>query len=206
MKIDRFANKADRYEQNQNRVDNVANIAHAILDTVQCNHDMHIIDFGSGTGLLLEKLAPHVRKITAVDTSPAMNRQLEEKRSRLPCELDVLEVDLVKMSIPLQVDGIVSSMTMHHIEDIDAMFATFHSMVRGGGFIAISDLDLEDGSFHSEDTGVFHHGFDRDAFARAAMGAKFEQVQIVSASVVHKPPREYGVFLLTAVRPAGRTG
>jgi len=204
MTIDRFANKADRYEQNQNRVDNVANIAQAILDTVQYQRDMHIIDFGSGTGLLLEKLAPHVRKITAVDTSPAMNRQLEEKRSRIACDLEVLEVDLVTTRVPLQVDGIVSSMTMHHIENIDAMFSTFHSMVRGGGFIAISDLDLEDGSFHSDDTGVFHHGFDRDAFARAALGAGFKQVQVASASVVHKPPRAYGVFLLTAIRPADR--
>jgi putative AdoMet-dependent methyltransferase len=201
MSIDHFAGKADSYEQNPNRVDNVANIANAILGAVEFNRSMHIMDFGSGTGLLLERIAPHVGKMTAVDVSKSMNRQLQEKRDRLPCELDILEVDLAQTNIPLQVDGIISSMTMHHIEDVGAMFEKFHAMVKGGGFIAISDLDAEDGSFHTEDTGVFHQGFDREEIARAAFEAGFQSVNVSSASVVHKPQGDFGVFLLTAIRP-----
>lgn len=201
MSIDRFAHTAGNYEQNQSRVENIANVADAILNAIDFNRSMHIMDFGSGTGLLLEKIAPHVGRITAVDVSKSMNRQLQEKRSRLGCEIGILETDLEKLSLPLQVDGIVSSMTMHHIENIPAMFGKFHAMVKGGGFIAIADLDLEDGSFHTEDTGVFHHGFDRDEFARTASGAGFQSVKVSSASVVHKPQGDFGVFLLTAVRP-----
>lgn len=201
MSIDHFASKADSYEQNPNRVDNVANIAHAILSAFEFNRSMHIMDFGSGTGLLLERIAPHVGKVTAVDVSKSMNRQLQEKRDRLPCELDILEVDLATSDIPLQVDGIISSMTMHHIGDIGAMFKKFYAMVKGGGFIAISDLDAEDGSFHTEDTGVFHQGFDREEFAKAASEAGFQSVKVSSASVVHKPQGDFGVFLLTAIRP-----
>jgi putative AdoMet-dependent methyltransferase len=201
MSIDHFAGKADSYEQNPNRVDNVANIANAILGAVEFNRSMHIMDFGSGTGLLLERIAPHVGKMTAVDVSKSMNRQLQEKRDRLPCELDILEVDLAQTNIPLQVDGIISSMTMHHIEDVGAMFEKFHAMVKGGGFIAISDLDAEDGSFHTEDTGVFHQGFDREEIARAAFEAGFQSVNVSSASVVHKPQGDFEVFLLTAIRP-----
>lgn len=201
MSIDHFASKADSYEQNPSRVDNVANIANAILSAFEFNHSMHIMDFGSGTGLLLEKIAPHVGKVTAVDVSKSMNRQLQEKRDRLPCELDIREVDLASSDLPLQVDGIISSMTMHHIEDVGAMFKKFHAMVKGGGFIAISDLDTEDGGFHTEDTGVFHHGFDRTEFAKAASEAGFQSVKVSSASVVHKPQGDFGVFLLTAIRP-----
>jgi putative AdoMet-dependent methyltransferase len=201
MSIDHFAGKADSYEQNPNRVDNVANIANAILGAVEFNRSMHIMDFGSGTGLLLERIAPHVGKMTAVDVSKSMNRQLQEKRDRLPCELEILEVDLAQTNIPLQVDGIISSMTMHHIEDVGAMFEKFHAMVKGGGFIAISDLDAEDGSFHTEDTGVFHQGFDREEIARAAFEAGFQSVNVSSASVVHKPQGDFEVFLLTAIRP-----
>jgi cyclopropane fatty-acyl-phospholipid synthase-like methyltransferase len=201
MSIDHFAGKADSYEQNPNRVDNVANIANAILGAFKFNRSMHIMDFGSGTGLLLERIAPHVGKMTAVDVSKSMNRQLQEKRDRLPCELEILEVDLAQTNIPLQVDGIISSMTMHHIEDVGAMFKKFYAMVKGGGFIAISDLDTEDGSFHTEDTGVFHQGFDRQEIARAASDAGFQSVNVLSASVVHKPQGDFGVFLLTAIRP-----
>ena len=202
MTVDRFAHKASSYEQNKSRVDNVANIAKSVLDVIALDRSMHIVDFGSGTGLLLEKIAPYVGRITAVDISQSMNLQLHEKRSRLDCEIDILEVDLEKTSIPLQVDGIVSSMTMHHVEDIEAMFVKFYSMVKAGGFIAISDLDTEDGSFHTEDTGVFHHGFEREAFAKAATKAGFQFAIVSSASVVHKPQGNYGVFLLTAIRPA----
>ena len=202
MNIDHFAHKADRYEQNQNRLKNVVNIANAILNAIEFNRSMHIVDFGSGTGLLLEKIAPHVDKITAVDISRSMNMRLQEKQSQLECELDILEVDLEKSNISLHVDGIISSMTMHHIENISAMFKKFYSMLKGGGFIAISDLDTEDGSFHTkEDAGVFHHGFDRDEFAKAASEAGFQSVEVSSASVVHEPHGDFGVFLLTAIRP-----
>ncbi len=131
-----------------------------------------------------------------------MNRQLEQKRQELTCALDILETDLEKAAVPFRVDGIVSSMTMHHIADIEAMFRKFHSMLNGGGFIAIADLDTEDGSFHTEDTCVFHHGFDREVFSRAAINAGFESVETSSASVVHKPQGSFGVFLLTATRSA----
>lgn len=202
MTIDRFAHKAHNYEQNPDRVDNVANIARSVLEGIAFDRSMHIVDFGSGTGLLLEKIAPYVGKITAVDISRSMNLRLREKKDRLACDIDILEVDLEKTSIPLQVDGIVSSMTMHHVADVEAMFVKFYSMLKAGGFIAISDLDTEDGSFHTEDTGVFHHGFDRGAFAEAASKAGFQCAKVSSASVVHKPQGDYGVFLLTAIRPA----
>jgi 2-polyprenyl-3-methyl-5-hydroxy-6-metoxy-1,4-benzoquinol methylase len=161
---------------------------------------MHIMDFGSGTGLLLEQIAPHVGKIIAVDVSPSTNTQLREKQSRLPCETEIQEVDLERAEIAGQFDGIVSSMTMHHISDVEAMFRKFHGMVKVDGFIAIADLDLEDGSFHTEDTGVFHTGFERAAIADLAAGAGFRSVVVSSASVVRKPQGDYGVFLLTGIR------
>ncbi|SEQ00102.1 Methyltransferase domain-containing protein [Solimonas aquatica] len=201
MAVDHFAQKAARYEDNPSRVDNVATIAEAILRRFAFRPAMHLIDFGSDTGLLLEKIAPYVDRITAIDVSPAMNRQLADKRSRIACELELLEVDLEKTTLPLRVDGIISSMTMHHIADTAAMFAKFHAMLRDGGFIAIADLDCEDGSFHSEDTGVFHHGFEREAFAKLPADAGFASVRLDSVSVLRKPQGEYGVFLLSARRP-----
>jgi cyclopropane fatty-acyl-phospholipid synthase-like methyltransferase len=198
MSQDYFAQKANTYEQNPTRVDNVSNIANAVLKKVQMEPTMQLLDFGSGTGLLLERIAPYVGKITAVDISPSMIRQLEEKRKALPCELEIREIDLERQEMEGQFDGIISSMTMHHIKDIDAMFRRFHTMVKPGGFIAIADLDKEDGSFHGEDTGVFHFGFDRDVIALAATQAGFANLEVMSASVIGKEERDYPVFLLSA--------
>jgi len=202
MKTDYFAHKAGSYEQSKNRVDNVANIADTIRAHVDLNRGMHIMDFGSGTGLLLERIAPHVGKITAVDISSSMNAQLREKLPRLACEVDIVELDLEEHTLDQRFDGIISSMAMHHVRDIGKMLRKFHAMLNKGGFIAIADLDSEDGSFHNEGTeGVFHHGFDRAEIAALATQAGFTAVSTVSASVIQKPPRDFGIFLLTGLRP-----
>jgi len=198
MSKDYFAHKAHNYEQSPDRVDNVTNIANAILDKTKLQPSMHLLDFGSGTGLLLERIALHVRKITAVDISPSMNKQLAEKQGKLACELEVRELDLETQTMADRFDGIISSMTTHHVRDIGAMFRRFYELVKSGGFIAISDLDKEDGSFHTEDTGVFHFGFDRDEIASAATQAGFENVEVVSASMIERETGDYAVFLLIA--------
>lgn len=200
MSKDYFAQKASSYEQSPSRIDNVENIANSILKSIDFNSSMHIMDFGSGTGLLLERVAPYVGKITAVDLSSSMNAQFHEKRNKLSCDIEIMEIDLAISGIDIRFDGIISSMTMHHVENVEAMFRKFYSMLKDGGFIAISDLDLEDGSFHTEDTGVFHLGFDRSEFSKTASKAGFKAIQVSSASVVHRPDGDFPVFLLTAVR------
>lgn len=200
MSLDHFAHKADSFDANPVRVDNVDAIARVLRDTVALDPAMRLLDFGSGTGLLLERLAPHVAHITAVDVSPAMNRQLDAKRAHLPCTVEILELDLVAHDLAQTFDGIVSSMTLHHVADVAALLRKFHGLMPDGGFIALADLDTEDGSFHSEDTGVFHAGFERAYIAGLAAAAGFREVQVHSASVVRKPQGDYPVFLLTAVR------
>lgn len=200
MSRDFFEHKAEIYDRDDNRVSNVENIANTVIERVSLDSEMHLMDFGSGTGLLLERIAPFVRKITAIDISQSMNDQLDKKRGNLACDIDILQVDLESTDITDKFDGIISSMTMHHVKDIQAMFAKFYSVLNDGGIIAISDLDKEDGSFHTEDTGVYHFGFERDEIANAANQAGFLDVEIVDASVVRKPDGEFPVFLLTAKR------
>jgi len=200
MSIDHFAHKADSYEHNKDRVDNVMQIANAMLSAIRFAKPMHIMDFGSGTGLLLERIAPHVGKITAVDVSKSMNAQLRAKLGGLACEVELLELDLEQSRLDKKFDGIISSMTMHHIKDIPAMFDKFHAMLNDGGYIAIADLDLESGTFHTEDTGVHHFGFGREEIVKIAVSAGFKNVAISTASVVHKSQGDYPVFLLTGVK------
>ncbi|HPE59286.1 MAG TPA: class I SAM-dependent methyltransferase [Thiolinea sp.] len=200
MSRDFFAAKADEYDQSRERVDNVGNIADTITRQVKLDPSMHLMDFGAGTGLLLERIAPRVGKITAIDVSPAMIAQLEQKRPQLTCELAIMQLDLAREHLDQTFDGIISSMTLHHIRDVDAMFARFHQLVRQGGFIAIADLDQEDGKFHSEDTGVFHFGFEREALGACAERAGFRDVAFSTASTMYRHGRDYPLFLLTASR------
>lgn len=197
MSKDYFKLKAESYDSETKRVNNVDNIANSIISSISFNRDMQIMDFGSGTGLLLERVAPFVKKITAVDVSESMCKQLGEKIKDLGCEVEILQMDLTKTKLETKFDAIVSSMTMHHIKDIQAMFNDFYNMLNDNGTIAISDLDIEDGTFHTEDTGVFHFGFDRNEFQFKAIAAGFKNVKIITASIDEKPHGKYPVFLLT---------
>ena len=197
---DYFAHKAKAYEQEVKRMDNVSRIATLILQEIVYGPQMHLMDFGSGTGLLLEQIAPHVRKISAIDMSDAMNGMLAKKRPALPCELEIIKMDLSREVPKDTFDGIISSMTLHHVEDTLALFEKFYTLLGEGGTIALADLDTEDGSFHTTDTGVFHHGFNREQLLTTAKAAGFKELKIQSVGNVVKPYGEYGVFLLTGKR------
>ena len=200
MHKDYFRDKSKDYEKDANRVNNVANLAESIKRNIKFDKSMHIMDFGSGTGLLLEKIAPLVGKITAVDISESMNKELAAKKENLGCELEIVQLDLSKTGLDKKFDGIISSMTLHHVKDIQSMFNNFYTMLNENGFLAIADLDLEDGSFHTEDTGVFHPGFDRNEFINWAKAAGFKNLKIESASTANKPHGKYPVFLLTGYK------
>jgi len=199
-KEDLFANKSKSWDMNSKRVQNAKGIAKLIVKNIKINKSMEIMDFGAGTGLLSYFIAPYVKKIVAVDNSPSMLLEFESKCNAFACETEVIEKDLSVDSLDRTFDGIISSMTIHHLEDIIALFSKLYDMLEVGGFIALADLDTEDGTFHSDDTGVYHHGFDRETLQLIAENAGFKNVKFDLASIINKPHRSFTVFLLTAVK------
>ena len=199
---DYFAKKAKGYELERRRVQNVKNIANAIKAEISLKESIEILDFGSGTGLLLKQLAPDVAKITAVDRSISMNEQLRASLGSIEAEVEILEIDIELETPKKSFDGIISSMTIHHIQDVQRLFNKFYSLLRDGGFIALADLESEDGSFHSEDTGVCHFGFDEEEFLGFAREAGFKELKVQRVSTIKKPHRDFGVFLLTGYKRA----
>jgi cyclopropane fatty-acyl-phospholipid synthase-like methyltransferase len=197
LKKDYFAEKAKDYDSEKSRTQNVDNIAQAILKEVPFSKEMNVMDFGSGTGLLLSKIAPHVSEITAVDISASMNAVLTSKLDAIDCKLQIVEMDLTKETLDKKFDAIISSMTIHHIDNVLELFKKFYSLLGDNGTVAIADLDTEDGSFHTADTGFFHCGFDRDEFLTIAKSAGFKNLKIQTASTVKNEKGNYPIFLLT---------
>ena len=200
MNEDLFAHKSKSWDMNSKRVQNAKGIGELIVKNIKLDRSMEIMDLGAGTGLLSYFVAPYVKKIVAVDNSPSMLLEFKSKCNEFVCETEVIEKDLSVESIDRTFDGVISSMTIHHLDDTLALFSKLYAMVNGGGFIAISDLDSEDGTFHSDNTGVFHHGFDREALQLIAENAGFIDVKFDTANTINKPHASFTVFLLTAVK------
>ncbi len=199
-KVDLFAHKSKNWDMKSRRVKNARSIAELIVKNINLNKEMEIMDFGAGTGLLGFFIAPFVKKIVAVDSSPSMLVEFQKKCDEFACETEAIEKDLATQTLNRTFDGIISSMTMHHVEDTLALFRKFYTMLNEGGFIAIADLDSEDGSFHSDNTGVFHYGFQREALEQIAKEAGFSRIRFDTASTINKPHRDFTVFLLTAYK------
>ena len=197
---DFFKGKANDYDKEVARGKNVSNIAQLILKETEYNPNMSLMDFGSGTGLLLSEIAPYVAKITAIDISKSMNEVLESKKSSIDCEVNILEIDLTKEDLNQQFDGIISSMTIHHVKDITQLFEKFFKLLNTNGSIALADLETEDGSFHKTNTGVYHLGFDRNEFLKIAKNVGFRNLKIQTVGLVEKPYGKYPVFLLTGIK------
>jgi len=195
---DYFAHKSKSWDMNSRRVKNAKSIADLISKNINLTKDMTVMDLGAGTGLLSFFISPYVNKVVAVDNSPSMLKEFISKSDEFVSTTEAVEADIMKYQPDFKYNLIISSMTIHHINDIPALFSKLYELLDDNGYIAIADLDSEDGTFHSEDTGVCHHGFDRDWIVDIAKQAGFKNTKIQTASIIKKPHKDFSVFLLTA--------
>lgn len=206
--VDRFNQLAAEWDDSPRRTELARAVAEAIRQAVQPNGHESVLEFGCGTGLLTAALSSHVGRILAVDSAEQMLETLAIKLRNL--NIDNVETRLGSVPDPLphgEFDLIVSSMTLHHVEDTAAVMESLFSRLCPGGRIALADLDAEDGSFHGDKPGIAHHGFERNALGTLISNIGFKDVAFTDAHRMEKETdsgetQAFSVFLLSAVRPA----
>jgi putative AdoMet-dependent methyltransferase len=197
---DLFEHKAGDWDTRPAPVQISAGVGRNLLERVDLRDDMTVMDFGAGTGLICAHVAPHVRRVYAVDVSAAMLEQLAAK-PELQGKVEPMQIDILTTRLPHPVDLIVSAMAMHHVEDTSRLLRAFADHLAPGGKIALADLDSEDGSFHPPETeGVYHLGFDRDALRGQLEAQGFCEIDFTTAVEVDREGKRYPVFLVTATR------
>jgi 2-polyprenyl-3-methyl-5-hydroxy-6-metoxy-1,4-benzoquinol methylase len=179
-------------------------IAHSVFQTINSRiallKTMSIMDFGCGTGLLSFKIAPMVRRVVGIDLSEKMLEQLASKNTP-ECEVIPMVRDILTEPLEERFHGIVSSMAIHHVEKIEALFKTFYEHLKPGGFIAIADLEAEDGTFHTHgNEGVHHYGFDKETLRAIIERSGFNQVRFHHVHTVEKESGVYPIFLVTGMK------
>jgi SAM-dependent methyltransferase len=106
----------------------------------------HLLDVGTGTGRVLELLAPRVRRALGVDASKAM---LALARSRLSGEqfahCAVRQADMYRLPLPdAAFDTVILQMVLHYAEDPVGAAAEAARVLRPGGRMIIIDLVSHD--------------------------------------------------------------
>lgn len=206
-----FDAKAGNWDADAGRVRQAADVAAAIIRDAAPSKEMDVLDFGCGSGLVTLNLQPFVRQITGVDSSKGM---LEVLRSKVASRgITNVSPQLADIERGESIEGmyhlIVSSMTVHHVTDVPALVNRLAGMLHPGGRLAIADLDAEDGSFHDDNAGVRHFGFQRQDMVRMFEAAGLRNVHDTTAATVMKQregkgTQQYTVFLISGSKDPQR--
>ncbi|MEZ4599051.1 MAG: class I SAM-dependent methyltransferase [Syntrophotaleaceae bacterium] len=207
-----FDKEASAWDENPRRVKMAKDIAAAISEEIRLTPDMDVLDFGCGTGLLALELLPLVRSVVGVDSSQGMLDIFRQKiaEGRLN-NVRVMEIDFERGDgLQGRYDLAVSSMTLHHIPEIASLLRHIRNVLKPGGYLSVADLDLEEGKFHTDNTGVFHFGFCREELRQLFFEAGFEDIRARNAAVVIKQGadgemKQFGIFLMTGRKGKART-
>jgi ubiquinone/menaquinone biosynthesis C-methylase UbiE len=201
-----FDERAKDWDSDPMKVHRSKTVADAIRNAIPLKRDMSALEYGCGTGLLSFALQSDLGQITLADTSQGMLDVLVEKiaasgvTNMRPLRLDLM-VDPVPNS---PFDLIYSLMTLHHIEDAKGMLKKFHALLRPGGRLCVSDLDKEDGTFHTDGRTDVHLGFERSELQNWVEDAGFSGVKFSTAYEIKKKidgiEKTFPVFLLTACK------
>lgn len=199
-----FDQAAGAWDENPVRVKLAEDLFGAISGQIALTKEMDMLDFGCGTGLITIRFQPHVRSITGVDSSQGMLDQFNMKIAGLKLDnVNTVFADLDRGdTLSGRYDLVISNMTLHHIKQIKPLIDQFHNVLVPGGLLCIADLDLDNGKFHDDNTGVFHFGFDRTALRKVFIETGFVDVREANAAEVVRPDRHgetgrFTVFLMT---------
>lgn len=208
---ERFDRKADQWDANAVRAALADAVARAIIAHMPVSKPQNALEFGCGTGLVTTRIAPHCKRLTAVDSSAEMLRVLGEKIAADPATGIVpLHLDFSRpegaTELAGEFDFVCSSMTLHHIPDTKSFLGELFGHMAPGATLAIADLDTEDGLFHDDATEKVHPGFDRKALQELLEASGFISVAFMTAHQIEKKNRAgnhsaYPVFLVNAIKP-----
>ena len=198
--INKFDESAFTYDCKPMHVERAKAVANAIKNCVSLNKDWVVADFGCGTGLLGLQFVGDVYCIEMLDVSEKMLQVLREKIERsevkniVPLRFDIFSDEISSEKYNL----IMTLMTFHHILDIEKVMERLTVMLKKNGYLAIADLDKEDGSYH-QDGNTVHNGIDQNYLKELAntVGLKLicEAIPYIIKKSVQGIRREYPVFL-----------
>lgn len=200
-----FDDAAACWDDEPRRVRLATEVADTVKREVALDRTMDVLDFGCGTGLVTLAIQPLVRSITGADSSAGMLNKLRGKVAALGLEnVATVLIGPERDALPRErFNLLISSMTLHHVEDVAAVLQDFYRALVPGGVVAVADLDAEDGSFHRHDISASHYGFDRGRMRAMLEEAGFHGVQDVTAAKIEKKAdngsmQTYSVFLVMA--------
>jgi ubiquinone/menaquinone biosynthesis C-methylase UbiE len=133
----------------------------AAIARARLTADAVVADVGTGTGFMIQGLAPHVARVYGFDESPQM---LAVARRNLAAFDNVELHEAGGEALPLPDDGldaVFGNMYLHHVPDPAAAIHELARVLRPGGQLLLTDLDSHDQEWMREAMADRWLGFER---------------------------------------------
>ncbi len=150
----------------------------AAIALVPLTQSSVVADMGTGTGFVVEGLAPLVGKVTGFDASEQM---LLVARENLSAYLNVDFVKIEQSKIPCDsdtFDALFANMYLHHEETPCEAIKELVRVLKPGGWLVITDLDAHEEAWMREEMADRWLGF-----ARAQIGSWFNECKLSNVSI-----------------------
>lgn len=174
--------------------------------------DFDVADIGTGTGYLAKSLAQYAHKVWAVDSSAAM---LEVARRELQTSgltnIDWLEGDAI--DLPLQDNSqnmVFANLLLHHVLEPAAAIKEMARILKPGGQVVLTDVDLHNHLWAKTEKSDIHLGFERSEIKKWLSEAGFTKVEIADLGCNCRTSNAQGtvveipMFQATALKPTSR--
>ena len=189
--------KAQQYDQRPFIQNLALGAGLALSSKVGLQSQWDVLDFGCGTGLVLQRIADNVSTAVGVDSSQGMIHVLSEKKLKhvTACCLQLSSTNTLQkhfdqhaVAASSTFDLIYSSMTLHHLTDVAATVKLLTTYLKPGGLLVAFDLEQgpESMLFHPQPVSpCVHHqgGFASDDLSTVWKGAGLKDV---SCEKVHR--------------------
>ena len=194
-----FDDRAREWDKDKMHLERSVAIASELEKMITLHYSMKALEYGAGTGLLSFLLKDRFSEITLMDNSQEMIKVCKEKTEyHKASHIFPLWFDLEHEDFDGKFDIIYNQMVLHHVNDVNAILNKFYSMLNPGGYLVISDLFTEDGSFHGPDIKV-HLGFDPDKLIEILKHIGFKNAEYRTCfEVKREPDKKFPLFLLSA--------
>lgn len=197
--ISRFDKLAKQWDSKPARVEGAMKFVDKICESINSDiSKFDVLDYGSGSGLVSFGFSDQVNSILGLDNSEGMIEVYNEKvknigLSNIKGEVHDINNESLKSD---SFDLVATNMTMHHIKDTKMFIEKLSDSLKEDGYLFIADLVTEDGTFHSDNDGVEHFGFEVESIIEKYKECGLKNVSCETLTRIDKEINSYDVFVV----------
>lgn len=153
-------------------------VREAAIAQADLSPEMVAVDLGTGTGFMVQGLAPLVRQVYGFDASAEM---LKVAKGNLKGFHNVELHQADGLSLPLKggcVDVAFANMYLHHIQEPPLALKEIFRILRPGGRVVLTDIDKHDQEWMREEMADLWLGFERGQIEEWLRQVGFEEVKV----------------------------